>query len=201
MEKKYQKTIEKEVSLEGIGLHTGEKTRITFKSYGIDEGIVFLRKDIKAGPIKVDINNLLDTSEYPRRTSIGNEKVQIHTIEHLLSALYALEIDNILIEIYGSECPGLDGSSKPFVDVIKKSGIKIQNEFKEIYKVREPLYISSNGSHVIALPSDKFKISYTLDYPVPFIKSQFASFEITPEIYEKEIAPVRTFCLEEEVEI
>ncbi len=201
MEKKYQKTIENTVSVEGVGLHTGEKVKLIFKPSDVSTGIIFLRKDIEnAEPVKADITNLLDTSKYPRRTSIGNGKVQIHTIEHLLSALYALEIDNIFIEIYGSECPGLDGSSKPFVDIIKKAGIKEQNEEKEIYKIKEPIYISSNGSHIIALPSDKFKISYTLDYPYTFLKSQFASYEITPEIYEKEISPARTFCLEDEVE-
>lgn len=201
MEKKYQKTIENIVPIEGVGLHTGEKVKLIFKPSDVSTGIIFLRKDIEnTEPVKADITNLLDTSKYPRRTSIGNEKVQIHTIEHLLSALYALGIDNIFIEIYGSECPGLDGSSKPFVDIIKEAGIKEQDEEKEIYKIKEPIYISSNGSHIIALPSDKFKISYTLDYPYTFLKSQFASYEITPEIYEKEISPARTFCLEDEVE-
>ena len=201
MEKKYQKTIENIVSIEGVGLHTGEKVKLILKPSGVSTGIIFLRKDIEnAEPVKADITNLLDTSKYPRRTSIGNEKIQIHTIEHLLSAIYALEVDNIFIEIYGSECPGLDGSSKPFVDIIKKAGIKEQNEEKEIYKIKEPIYISNNGSHVIALPSDKFKISYTLDYPYTFLRTQFASYEITPEIYEKEISPARTFCLEDEVE-
>lgn len=201
MEKKYQKTIEKETSIEGIGLHTGEKTKLIFKPSDSNTGILFLRKDIEgAEPIKGDITNLLDTAKYPRRTSIGNERIQIHTIEHLLSALYALEIDNIFIEVYGSECPGLDGSSKPFVDIMKKAGIKEQEEIKEVYKIKEPIYISSNGSQIIALPSDKLKISYTLDYPFSFLKSQFASYELTPEVYEKEISPARTFCLEKEVE-
>jgi len=201
MEKKYQKTIKNIVSIEGVGLHTGEKVKLVFKPSDVSTGIIFLRKDIaNTDPVKADITNLLDTSKYPRRTSIGNEKVQIHTIEHLLSALYALGVDNIFIEIYGSECPGLDGSSKPFVEIIKKAGIKEQDEEKEIYKIKEPIYISSNGSHIIALPSYKFKISYTLDYPYTFLKSQFASYEITPEIYEKEISPARTFCLEDEVE-
>jgi UDP-3-O-[3-hydroxymyristoyl] N-acetylglucosamine deacetylase/3-hydroxyacyl-[acyl-carrier-protein] dehydratase len=202
MERKLQKTVEKEGYIEGIGLHTGEKTKIILKPAPPNTGIIFIRKDIEnLEPIKVDIDNLLDTNKFPRRTSIGNEKVQIHTIEHLLSALYAMEIDNLFVEIYGSECPGLDGSSKEFVDLIKNCGIKEYNEEKDVFYLKEPIYISENSSHIIALPNKEFKISYTLDYPGTLINSQFASFLITPEIYEKEISPARTFCLKEEVEI
>lgn len=201
MEKKFQKTIENSVEIEGIGLHTGEKTKLIFQPAPPNTGIIFIRKDVDyIEPIKADINNLLDPSLFPRRTSIGNEKVQIHTIEHLLSALFAMEIDNIFIEIYGSECPGVDGSSKPFVDLIKKAGIKEYDEEKEILYLREPIYISENSSHIIALPCKDLRISYTLDYPKTIIKSQFASFSLTPEIYEREISPARTFCLKDEIE-
>lgn len=202
MERKLQKTLENSVEIEGIGLHTGEKTKLILKPAPPNTGVVFIRKDIdETEPIKADIDNLLDTNKYPRRTSIGNERVQIHTIEHLLSALYAMEIDNVFVEIYGIECPGLDGSSKGFVDIIKKAGIKEYDEEKDIFILKEPIYISENSSHIIALPNKEFKISYTLDYPKTLINSQFASFSITPEIYEKEISPARTFCLKEEVEI
>ena len=202
MEKKLQKTVEKEGYIEGIGLHTGQKCKIILKPGPPNTGIIFIRKDIEnSEPIKADIDNLLDTNKFPRRTSIGNEKVQIHTIEHLLSALYAMEIDNIFVEIYGCECPGLDGSSKSFVDLIKQCGIKEYSEGKDIFYLKEPIYISENSSHIIALPNKEFKITYTLDYPGTLINSQFASFLITPEIYEKEISPARTFCLKEEVEI
>ncbi|MFN4227442.1 MAG: bifunctional UDP-3-O-[3-hydroxymyristoyl] N-acetylglucosamine deacetylase/3-hydroxyacyl-ACP dehydratase [Candidatus Ratteibacteria bacterium] len=202
MDKKLQKTVEKEVVIEGIGLHTGEKTKIILKPAPPNTGIIFIRKDVeKEDPIKVDVENLLDTNKFPRRTSIGNEKTQIHTIEHLLSALYAMEIDNVFVEIYGSECPGLDGSSLEFVESIKKANIKEFPEEKDIFYLKEPIYISENSSHIIALPSKEFKISYTLDYPNTLINSQFASFVITPEIYEKEISPARTFCLKEEIDI
>jgi len=201
MDKKLQKTVEKESFVEGIGLHTGEKSKIILKPAPPNTGIIFIRKDIEnSEPIKVDIDNLLDANKFPRRTSIGNENVQIHTIEHLLSALYAMEIDNIFVEIYGCECPGLDGSSKDFVELIKNCGIKEYNEEKDVFYLKEPIYISENSSHIIALPNKEFKISYTLDYPGTIINSQFASFSITPEIYEKEISPARTFCLKEEVE-
>ncbi len=200
MEKK-QKTIKNITQIEGIGLHTGKKSKLTFKPAPANTGILFIRTDIQSSPpIKAEIDNLLDIEKYPRRTSLGNEDCQIHTVEHLLSALYALEIDNLIIEIEGEECPGLDGSAASFVEIIKKAGIKELDELKEITYLKEPIYISENGAHIIALPSDKFKVSYTLDYPNSPLKSQFASFVVEPEIYEKEIAPARTFCLEEEVE-
>ena len=199
---KFQKTIEKVSSIEGIGLHTGENCKLVLKPAPPNTGIIFIRKDIEdSEPIPLDIENLLDIDKYPRRTSIGNEKTQIHTVEHLLSALYAMEIDNVFVEVYGKECPGLDGSSKIFVELIKESGIKEYKEEKDIFYLKEPIYISENSAHIIALPSKEFKISYTLNYPNTFINSQFASFTITPETYEKEISPARTFCLKEEVEI
>lgn len=198
---KNQKTIERSVEIVGIGLHTGERSRLIFHPAAPDTGIVFLKRcSDEVTVIKPVIENLLDTAQFPRRTSIGNEKVQIHTVEHLLSALYSMEIDNILIEIEGNECPGVDGSAKPFVDILKEAGIKQLDRKKEIFITKEPVYISDNNSHIILLPSDEFRISYILDYPSTTIGSQYASYSISPEIYEREIAPARTFCLKEEIE-
>ncbi|MCM8829623.1 MAG: bifunctional UDP-3-O-[3-hydroxymyristoyl] N-acetylglucosamine deacetylase/3-hydroxyacyl-ACP dehydratase [Candidatus Omnitrophica bacterium] len=198
---KSQKTIERSVEIEGIGLHTGERARLIFHPATADTGIVFMKKDgSHNGVIKPLIENLLDTAKFPRRTSIGDEDVQIHTVEHLLSALYSMEIDNVLIEIEGNECPGVDGSAKPFVEIIKKAGIKQLNKKKDVFIIKEPIYLSENNTHIIALPSSELKISYILDYPETSLGSQYASYSIIPEIYEKEIAPARTFCLKEEIE-
>ncbi|MBN1444563.1 MAG: bifunctional UDP-3-O-[3-hydroxymyristoyl] N-acetylglucosamine deacetylase/3-hydroxyacyl-ACP dehydratase [Candidatus Omnitrophica bacterium] len=201
MEKKSQKTIEKAVTIEGIGLHTGEESRLTFKPSAANSGILFVKKGTAdAEPVKPDIDSLLDTKKFPRRTSIGNGHFQIHTVEHLLSALYSMEVDNVIIEIEGNECPGMDGSAKPFVDIFKKAGIKTLNSERDVFTVKEPIYVSNNGTHIIALPSDELKISYMLDYPDTMLNSQYASYTITPESYEKEIAPARTFCMREEVD-
>jgi len=201
MEKRTQKTIEKTTKIEGIGLHTGEKSRLVFKPAPANSGVIFIRTDVPgAKALKPEIDNLLDTSRFPRRTSIGNEHFQIHTVEHLLSALYSMGIDNIFIEMEDSECPGLDGSTKPFVELFRKAGIKTLNEEREIFVVKEPVYVSDNGTHIIALPNDELKISYMLDYPNTALSSQYNSYLISPEVYEKEISPARTFCLREEVE-
>ncbi|HDN98148.1 MAG TPA: bifunctional UDP-3-O-[3-hydroxymyristoyl] N-acetylglucosamine deacetylase/3-hydroxyacyl-ACP dehydratase [bacterium] len=196
-----QKTIKNIAEVEGVGLHTGKKVKVTFKPAPPNTGILFIRTDIPSSPvIKAEIDNLLDIEKYPRRTSLGNQDCEIHTVEHLLSALYALEIDNLIVEINGEECPGLDGSAISFVEIIKKAGIEEYDEEKEVIYLKEPIYISQNGAHIIALPYDKLRISYTLNYPNSPLKSQFASFIIDPDTYEKEIAAARTFCLQEEVE-
>ena len=201
MEKMKQKTLNSTAEVVGVGLHTGEKSKLLFKPAPADTGIIFIRTDIpNSEPVKAEIENLLDSSKFPRRTSIGNTSFHIHTIEHLLSALYAMEIDNLFIEMEGNECPGLDGSSKPFVDLFTQAGIRTLEKEKEVITLKEPIYISSNGSHIIAIPNDSLKISYTLDYPNTLLKSQYASFKINPEIYEENIAPARTFCLKEEVD-
>ncbi|MCX7704722.1 MAG: bifunctional UDP-3-O-[3-hydroxymyristoyl] N-acetylglucosamine deacetylase/3-hydroxyacyl-ACP dehydratase [bacterium] len=196
-----QKTIEHPFSIEGIGLHTGEKVSLTVNPAPPNTGIIFIRKDMPQNPvIKADINFLLDVEKYPRRSSISNGNVHIHTIEHLMSAIYGLGIDNLIVEMKGGECPGLDGSAQIFVNKFLEAGLVEQKEIKNFYRVKEPIYISENSSHIVALPSDTLKISYTLDYPNSLIKSQYASFDITPETYANEIAPARTFCLEEEIE-
>jgi len=187
--------------VEGVGLHTGKTSRCVFKPCPANSGILFVRSDVPdAWPVRAEIDNLVDIERFPRRTSIRNEKFHIHTIEHLLSALFALEIDNILVEVSGEECPGLDGSSAPFCELLRAAGIRDLPEPREVFHLREPIYISENGSQIIALPSNSLRVSYTLDYPKTVLKSQYASFPITPETYERELAPARTFCLEEEVE-
>ncbi|MCM8764947.1 MAG: UDP-3-O-acyl-N-acetylglucosamine deacetylase, partial [Candidatus Omnitrophica bacterium] len=196
-----QKTIERPFSIEGIGLHTGEKVEVVVNPAPAGTGIIFIRKDIAENPaIKADINFLLDVEKYPRRSSISSGDVHIHTIEHLMSSIYGLGIDNLIIEIKGVECPGLDGSALVLVQKFLESGMVEQSESKNFYRVKEPIYISENSSHIVALPSDTLRISYTLDYPNSVIKSQYASFEVNPDSYAREIAPARTFCLEEEVE-
>ncbi len=196
-----QRTIESPATLEGTGLHTGEKSRVTIRPSCANTGILFQRKDVPgAMPVRAEVEQQLDIDKYPRRTSLGMGSYAIHTVEHLLSALYALEIDNVFVEVEGQECPGMDGSSLPFAQILQQAGIKELPQVKEVLKIKEPIYISENGSHVIALPGDTLKVSYTLDYNHSYLRSQYASFVVDPETYMRELAPARTFCLEEEVE-
>lgn len=194
-----QKTIEKEISLSGIGLHTGCKVVITFKPAAENEGIHFIRVDLPGQPrIKLDPMSVAKDVDLARCTTIGTKDVAIHTIEHLTSVLYGLEIDNLIIEINAQELPGMDGSSLEFLKAIKKAGIVKQEALREVFKIREPIGVHQEGSSLYVVPSDDFEVSYTLDYPHPMLQSQFFSTKITPEIFEKELAPCRTFCLESE---
>ena len=191
-----QKTIIKAVELNGVGLHTGQKVTVKFKPLEIDDGINFVRVDLPEQPrVKAHISNLI---EKPRRTSIGTQNVEIHTIEHVMAALAGLGIDNILIELDAEELPGLDGSALPFLEILKAAGIKELNASRSYFQPKEPLYMEEDDSSLMILPANDFQVSYTMSYPDSVLKSQYASFEFGADIFEKEIAPSRTFCLQQE---
>ncbi len=196
-----QSTINKEIKLEGIGIHTGKKASVILKPAEENSGIVFIRTDLPDKPkIPVSIDNLLDSVKSPRRTSLGIDGVEIHTIEHLMATLSALEIDNLIIEVKCPELPGLDGSADGFIKAIKESGIKQQDKPRDEFQVRETIFIEEKDSMIAIFPDVNFRISYTLDYPTTNFKTQYGSFLITDESFEADISKSRTFCLEEEVE-
>ena len=196
-----QKTIEREISLKGIGLHTAKKVNVTFKPADIDTGINFIRTDLPARPlIKASIGSLLSQSRSPRRTSLGRDNVEIHTIEHLMAALSGLCIDNIYIEIDNDEVPGLDGSSLNFLETLSEAGIKEQEKSRRYYLIKEPIFVEEEGCAIVAVPSQEFKISYTLDYNHPLLKAQFLEINFNEGAFKNELASSRTFCLESEAE-
>ncbi len=201
---KNQKTIEREISLKGVGIHTGKKVNLKFKPALADSGINFIRVDLKDKPaIKAHISNITEPVRRLRRTSIGLRKdkdIEVHTIEHIMSALCGLGVDNLIIELDSDELPGLDGSAEGFVKVLKKAGLKEQDAERDCFNVRIPLWVQEDDRYVIVLPSNDFEISYTLNYKHPLLNSQYLDFAISPEVFEKEIAPARTFCLEEEID-
>ncbi len=133
-----------------------------------------------------------------RCTAIGTEKNQVKTVEHLLAALSGLGISNIQIHVDGPEIPGLDGSALPFVKLFKALGIRDQGVSKEVYRIKEPIFCHEPNKAIAIYPADEFRIAYILDYPHPDLKGQKADFVVTPEIFEKDIAPARTFCMGDE---
>lgn len=195
-----QRTIDRELSLKGVGLHTAHKANITFKPAEPDTGINFIRVDLPGRPmVRACIEYLLPQSRSLRRTSVGANTVEVHTVEHLMAALSGLGIDNLYIEIDNNEVPGMDGSSINFLEALK-GAVKEQDKERQYYTIREPIFIEEEGASIIAVPSQEFKISYTLSYDHPLLKAQFLEVTITDGVFEKEIAPARTFCLEEEAE-
>ena len=194
-----KRTIQKEFSLSGIGLHTGEKAQLTFKPAGAHDRIKFIRTDLPSRPVIVaEPDSIIDENGLPRCTTIGNKDASIHTVEHLMSVLAGLGIDSLVIEIDGNEVPGLDGSGLEFLKAFKKAGLKDLDEPKEVFSIKEPIGVKQNGSSLYIFPSDTFQISYTLNYDHPLLHSQVYAAQIDEQTFEKEIAPCRTFCLEKE---
>jgi UDP-3-O-[3-hydroxymyristoyl] N-acetylglucosamine deacetylase/3-hydroxyacyl-[acyl-carrier-protein] dehydratase len=197
-----QKTISKEFQLKGIGLHTGNKVSATFKPGRIDGGINFIRVDLPEKPvIRVCAETVLSLSGSPRRSTVSNKAgVQIQTVEHVLASLNGLGIDNIDSEIDNNEGPAMDGSSLNFTEAVIASGIKEQEKERRYFVVREPIYVEEEGSVIMALPHPELKISYTLSYNHPLLKSQFLEISINSQTFKNELSGARTFCLESEAE-
>jgi UDP-3-O-[3-hydroxymyristoyl] N-acetylglucosamine deacetylase/3-hydroxyacyl-[acyl-carrier-protein] dehydratase len=193
-----QKTIAKEVSIKGIGIHSGKQVKVVLKPSLANSGINFIRVDLEDHPvIPAHISKIIPRL---RRTSIGYNGVEIHTIEHLMAALAGLGIDNLMVELDSDELPALDGSSLGFVQAIKEAKIVEQEFPKKYFYIREPHWIAQDDSSIIVLPCNEFRISYTLNYDHPLLKSQYMNLTLKEEIFEKELAPSRTFCLEKEVD-
>ncbi|MDI6758333.1 MAG: UDP-3-O-acyl-N-acetylglucosamine deacetylase [Candidatus Omnitrophota bacterium] len=214
-----QKTIAKEISISGIGLHTACKANILFKPAVCDSGINFIRVDLINKPIiKASVENLffLNSSSpsssgglkdvlsavgySARHTCIGKDGAHVQTVEHLMAALFGLGIDNIIIEIDNNEVPGLDGSSLAFFELLKDSGIQEQDKQRRLFSIKEPLYVQEGSSSLVALPSSEFKISYALDYKHPSLPIEFLELSLNSDVFGVELAPSRTFCLQEEAE-
>ncbi len=197
-----QRTIAKQVSIKGVGLHSGEEVNLVIKPASENAGINFVRVDIDSSlRIPATIDYVLDYQKAPRRTSITKDGVEVHTIEHLMAALYGLGIDNVTVELDGVEVPGLDGSALAFVDLLKEAGIVEQSVKRQEFALKEPVYVDSpNGITIVALPYNGLKLSYTLSYPGTFVGTQYMSLELDENSFLEKICQGRTFCLEKEAE-
>ncbi len=193
-----QRTIKEKITLEGTGLHTGKKVNLVLCPASANSGISFFRKD-KGALIKADFCSVLSPDNFPRRTSIGNNGVCIHTVEHLMGALSILGIDNLHIEIDDEEVPGMDGSAKTFIDKIKEVGIEEQDVSKHELVIREPIWVDEGKSSITILPYRGFRVSYTLDYEDPAIKADFLDVTLHNGQEPEDVGLARTFCLEDEV--
>lgn len=196
-----QKTIKNEIKLQGIGLNTGNKVRLKFKPSPPNSGINFVRVDLEKKPIiNAELANVVDMSKSPHHTSLGSPDILIQTVEHIMAALTGLRIDNIVIEIDSDELPAMDGSSLPFAEALKQAGVVEQDAPRRHFLIREPIWAESDSAYIAVLPSNELRISYTLNYDNSSIKSEYLNLVLTPQVFEKEIAPSRTFCLQKEVD-
>lgn len=191
-----QRTLASSASLTGSALHTGENVTLTILPAPVGHGFKFQRTDLPDEPIVDAAAAYVKTVE--RATTLVQGMVKIHTVEHVLSALTGMGVDNALIQMDANEPPIGDGSASEYIALIKKAGIVEQDAPRRFLEIREPISIESNGSIFVILPDTKFRVSCTQVGPEGRF-TQFLSTEITPEIYEKEIAPARTFVFYEDV--
>ncbi len=194
----FQHTVGKTAGFSGTSLHTGEKVSIKLHPAPVDHGIKFKRKDLQDEPtIDAKIENL---KMVERATTIGEGSVRVHTVEHVLAALSAMGVDNAIVEMDANEPPIGDGSAQPYVDVIKRTGVATQDAPRSFFDVRDTMHVESKtGALLVLLPDETFRISCTQAGPNNRF-TQFLSMEITPAIFEREIAPARTFVFYEDVQ-
>ncbi|HIJ60308.1 MAG TPA: UDP-3-O-acyl-N-acetylglucosamine deacetylase [Nitrospirae bacterium] len=192
---RYQRTIKREISLSGQGLHSGKEVSLTIKPAPRNSGIVFYRKD-KDVSIKAHISNVADTAF---ATSISSRGVKVRTVEHFLSAVSGLGVDNLFVEITGSEMPALDGSAMGYVDKILEAGIAKQAEVISYIKVVKPLIYEDAHSRIMCLPYDGRKISFVIHYNHSLISKQELTILVDEKNFVSSIAPARTFGFLKEV--
>ena len=191
-----QQTIAQEISIEGIGLHSGLKSKMVFKPLPANSGIVFCRSDVDGQPkIKALWSNVVDTRNC---TCLGDkDKNIVSTIEHLMSALYVRGIDNVLIEVSNPELPIMDGSAELLYKALEKVELKEQDAPRQCLKVKkEVAFTDDKGNRVVLKPyaEDALKIKFEIEFPSKIVGHQVFEGKITPELFVEEIAPCRTFC-------
>jgi len=195
-----QKTIKNEVTLSGVGLHTGNKVVMTFKPAPINHGYAFVRVDLEGEPIiEASAEFVVNTQ---RGTNLEKRGVTINTSEHVLAAVVALDIDNILIEISAAEPPIMDGSSKHFIEALENAGIKEQDADREEYIVKEIISYKdeATGSEIILMPADEYQITAMVDFGTKVLGTQNATLNNLSE-FKEEIADARTFSFLHELEM
>ena len=193
-----RRTVARATVLEGVGLHLGVPCRLTFLPAPSGAGIVFRRADLPGSPlIAARVEHAVLTE---RRTQLGNEPVAVHTVEHVLAAVLARELDDVVIELSGPEPPVMDGSAQPFVEALRQGGIAEQAGDVHYLQLRSPVRICDGDSIYEALPAPLLELDVTIDFPHPLIGKQRGRYQVTAESFERELARARTFGFMHEVD-
>ncbi|MBN2401442.1 MAG: UDP-3-O-[3-hydroxymyristoyl] N-acetylglucosamine deacetylase [Spirochaetes bacterium] len=186
-----RKTIEDVICSEGIGIHSGKITKLRLLPADLNTGIVFIQKKFgMKSPIKVSPDSVVDTNY---AITLSNDKWRISTVEHLLSFFYIFGITDIIVEADGNEIPIYDGSINPIINIFNEKKFYTYEEINNPIYILNPIWIFNEDKYIIVLPSDELKVSYTINYDNPVIKTQYAQFVLSKDIFIKEIAPARTF--------
>src|SRR5437870_6103246 len=192
-----QQTLRETVNFEGVGLHSGNRVKMTFLPAPPNTGIRFRRDDLEGKPeIEARVDNVSDTT---RSTTLSRGNIRVHTVEHLLATFAGYGVDNVIVELDGNEPPIADGSAREYCRMVQAAGLNPQPEKREPYKVTAPLELQVGESFLSVFPHDRLKVTCTsADRRGRF--TQFFSVEISPETWERELAHARTFCFYEEIE-
>ena len=193
MEAARQKTIESPVQLEGVGLHTGRLLQMTLRPAGPDTGVVFRRSGGGSG-IPATLQAVTGTSGC---ITLGGPD-GIRTVEHVLSAAWALGVDNLDVEVDGTEVPGMDGSALPIVRALRQAGVRSLEAPRRILRVREPVCVGEGRAWAVALPAPRFGAAYVVWVDAPGLGDQAATYDPTQDRYEETIAPARTWGYEKD---
>ena len=195
-----QRTLKRPASFEGTGLHTGGKVSVCVKPADANAGILFCRVDLDpALKVKASFENVRTDEMRQTALVVGNGLVR--TIEHLMAAFHGIGIDNALVEIDGEEVPGMDGSAHDFSRGLVEAGLEEQTAPRRFLEIKEPVFVDQGDQSIVILPAPAFSISYMLSYRDEDLHDQYLSLPIMPEIFERELAPARTFCLKKEAEL
>ena len=195
-----QRTLRTAVEFSGVGLHSGETVQVRILPAPQDTGIEFVRSDIPdSAPVPAHIRY---HSSMDRRTRLVRGDVEVDTVEHLLAVCQGLRVDNLRVELSGREMPGLDGSAKAFCELFQQAGLAEQRANARSFRLDEPIYVREGGATLVALPAENpgLTLQYIAAFTDPEIEGGSFQLDVTPESFEAEIAPARTFCLASEVQ-
>jgi UDP-3-O-[3-hydroxymyristoyl] N-acetylglucosamine deacetylase len=194
----HQQTINSPISCCGIGLHTGQAVNLTMKPGSPDSGIRFVRVDLPGNPvIEAKNSQVVDTR---LATSLGVNGYRIYTVEHLLSALAGLGIDNASLELDSSEVPIMDGSAAQFTALLEGVGFKAQGNRKKILRIKRPVTVQEGDKYIHLFPHNEFKISYTIEFDHPLLQNQSYTLVVKDKTFIEEISRARTFGFLKDVE-
>ena len=194
---RFETTLRRPVEAAGVGLHSGVPVRIRILPAPVSTGIVFLRTDLENFAIPASWRHVARVSY---ATSLMRQGVLISTTEHLLSVFYSMGIDNAFVEIDNLEVPILDGSGRPFVELIEQAGVREYRRKRRYLRIRRPVSVEDNGKRISILPAESFQLTCEVDFRHPLVGRQALELEVTPRSYALEIAPARTFGFEYELD-
>jgi UDP-3-O-[3-hydroxymyristoyl] N-acetylglucosamine deacetylase len=195
----HQRTLNRSVVCDGIGLHTGEPVRMTLRPASANRGVVFRRLDLPGTPlIEARPEHVVD-AQYA--TTIAKGGASVKTIEHLMSAFAGMGVDNAQVDLTGPEIPIMDGSALPFVQLLREAGLRRQFSPKTFLKVRQPITVEIGTRSLRIVPSQRLKVIYTMCFDHPILGEQTTGMEVGRERYERDVAPCRTFGFLRDVEM